>query len=291
MENKKSKIGRRRFLKLLVGASIYGALGSFGAADAQSRRYGKLVDTSKCIGCKRCMSACKRWNKLRIDREDMITDREIDLSANNLTVVNLSLDSKNRDRKIYLKWQCQHCREPACAGACPVQAAHKVPEGAVLIDPDKCIGCMYCYQSCPYKVPRFDFGRRIATKCTLCYDRTPLLNYMKPACVAACPVQAISFGPRDQIIRLAKIRTEELGGSSYILGLEEAGGTDVLTILTTKPQDLGLVVAPKKVVNQTLDKLRITAIGFLGAYALAGLTYAYGALTREKDENNHNGKN
>ncbi len=284
-----AKTGRRGFLKLLAGASLYGALGPGAIAAAAPRRYGKLVDSTKCIGCKRCMSACKRWNGLKTDRAEMISDRETHLSSDNWTVVNLLTDKKNREQPIYLKWQCQHCAQPACVGACPVRAAHKKPSGPVVIDPDKCIGCLYCYQSCPYKVPRFDFNRRLTTKCTLCYDRTPLLEHMKPACVGACPQRAISFGPRERIIRQAKDRVEELGGSSYILGLEESGGTDVLTILTTKPENLGLLVAPKERVNQPLDKLRISALGVMGACSLAWMIYGYSLLNRGRDY--HVGKN
>jgi ferredoxin len=121
----------------------------------------------------------------------------------------------------------------------------------------------------------------------MCYNRTPLLNYMKPACVAACPVGALHFDYKHEIIKDAKRRVQQRGGSSYILGLKEAGGTDMLTILPTRPENLGLIVAPEKVVNHNLDKLRITGAGFMGASALAGFMYAYAALTREKDKRDH----
>ena len=103
---------------------------------------------------------------------------------------------------------------------------------------------------------------------------------MKPACVAACPVGALHYGLKEDIILEAKKRVERRKGPSYILGLEEAGGTDILTILPAKPEDMGLVVAPKKVVNQELDKIRITASGFMGASVLTGLMYGYGHLKK-----------
>jgi formate dehydrogenase iron-sulfur subunit len=101
---------------------------------------------------------------------------------------------------------------------------------------------------------------------------------MKPACVAACPVGALHFGLKQDIILEAKKRVERRKVPSYILGLKEAGGTDILTILPARPEDMGLVVAPEKVINQDLDKIRITASGVMGATALAGMMYGYGHL-------------
>ncbi len=263
-------ITRRQFLGSLAATSVSLTLGSPGLVEAETKRYGKLHDTTKCIGCKRCLSACKRWNKLKIDRAENLTDRETTLTGNTWVVVNLTRDIKNKEDLSYLHWACQHCIKPACVGACPVKAIKKMPEGPVVINEKKCIGCRYCYQSCPYKVPQFDFNKRITRKCTMCYDRIPRV---KPACVAACPVYALDFGLKDEMLKKAKKRTDAVGG--YLLGEHEAGGTDFLTILTTKPEDIGLVVAPKKVISSNLDKIRITSYGFLGASVLTGLMYIY----------------
>ena len=278
-----TKIGRRQFLKILAGLPACAVLGSVGVAHAERLRYGKLVDSIRCIGCKRCMSACKRWNNLRVEREELITDRETHLTANNYTVVNLRADAKNRAKRSYVQWSCQHCIEPACVGVCPVTAITKLPNGAVVINEKKCIGCRYCFQACPWKVPQFDFDKRVTRKCHLCYNRT-LLNYQKPACVAACPVGALAFNYKHQIILEAHRRVERLKGPSYIMGLTEAGGTDLITILPAEPKDLGLIAAPKKVINHNLDKIRVTASGMLAASVIAGVMYVYAQMTRNRDE-------
>lgn len=113
----------------------------------------------------------------------------------------------------------------------------------------------------------------------MCHDRIPRV---KPACVAACPVGALDFGLKQEILTKARKRTDEVGG--YLLGEHEAGGTDFLTVLSTTPEDLGLVVAPKKVVNRDLDKVRITSYGFSGASLLAGLMYMYSRTEEEENE-------
>jgi formate dehydrogenase iron-sulfur subunit len=281
--NNASIYERRRFLKFLLSIPAISAFGGDSSAQADTVRYGKLVDTTKCIGCKRCMSACKRWNKLKVDRMETVTDRKTELSAHNYTVVNLRIDANNREHRFYTKWQCQHCIKPACAGACPVSAITKHPKGPVVINGKKCIGCRYCYQSCPYKVPQFDFEKRITRKCTLCYDKVPL-RLVKPACVAACPVGALSFGYKDEMILKAKKRIYKRADARYILGLKEAGGTDVLTILPAPPRDVGLIVAQNKVMNQNIDKIRITASGIMGASFLAGLMYIYSTMTQDLDK-------
>ncbi len=268
---------------MAAAVPVAAALGSVGVAHAERLRYGKLVDSIRCIGCKRCMSACKRWNNLRVERDELITDRDTHLTANNYTVVNLRTDTKNRAKRHYVQWSCQHCIEPACVGVCPVTAITKLPNGAVVINEKKCIGCRYCFQACPWKVPQFDFDKRVTRKCHLCYNRT-LLNYQKPACVAACPVGALDFDYKHQIILEAHRRVERLNRPSYIMGLEEAGGTDLITILPAEPKDLGLIAVPKKVVNANLDKIRITASGILAASVIAGGMYVYAQSTKDRDE-------
>jgi formate dehydrogenase iron-sulfur subunit len=276
----KAFINRRQFITGLAGLSLSPALGLSSVAQANTTEYGKLADTFRCIGCKRCMSACKRWNNLEVERDELVSDKDTDLNGNNWVVVNLRADRKNKTQKTYMHWACQHCQKPACAGVCPVSAIKKLDHGPVVINEKKCIGCRYCFQACPFKIPRFDFKKRVTRKCTLCYDRFPL-NYKKPACVAACPVGALAFGYRQEIIKEAQKRLFDLKKPGYIMGIKEAGGTGMITLLPALPEDLGLIQAPKKIVNQNLDKIRITAGGFMGASIIAYAMYLYSGMTQK----------
>lgn len=260
-----NNLSRRDFVKLLGAAPASLAIN----VEKNGRRYAKLMDTFNCIGCRRCMSACKRWNNLPPYEvpESMVRD----MDGTTYTVVNFIRDRNNLADGKFIQWSCMHCIKPACAGVCPVTAISKNNvTGAVVIDPDKCIGCKYCYQACPFKVPRFDFHKRITRKCHLCYNRIPEL---KPACVAACPVEALDYGYRDVILERAKKKARLVKG--YVMGEYEAGGTDMLILLPAFPKDMGLVTAPRKVVNEDIDKLQISSTGFLGGATLAAFLYLY----------------
>jgi len=232
-----------------------------------------VADLNRCVGCQTCTAACKHANATA---PGVMWRKVFDIEIGEFPDV----------RRAFIPTGCHHCAEPPCMHVCPTTATKQREDGIVMMDYDRCIGCRYCYQACPFKVPRFDFETRVTRKCTLCYDRI-LLSYSKPACVAACPVHALSFGYKHEIILVAKQRVFRKKNARYILGLKEAGGTDMLTILPARPEDLGLVVAPHKVVNHNLDKLRITGAGFMGASALAGLMYMYDVLTREKNKSEH----
>ena len=265
MKSEERDLSRRDFIKLLGAAPASLTLN----ISPDGSRYAKLVDNTKCIGCRRCMSACKRWNKLPPYEVPESLVRDMD--GTTYTVVNFAHSSRNAEIGRFLKWQCQHCIKPACAGVCPVTAITKNPvTGAVVVNEDKCIGCRYCFQACPFKVPRFDFHKRVTRKCHLCYDRIPKL---KPACVVACPVEALDYGYRDLMLKRARQRAQLVRG--YVLGEHEAGGTDVITVLPATPEEMGLIVAPKKVVNEDLDKIRMSFSGFSAAAVLAGLLYFY----------------
>ncbi len=123
-----------------------------------------LTDTTLCIGCRECVIACKEINHLDRDipRRWALEDG---LSARNWTSI---LEREGR----FVRKQCRHCLEPACASACPVQALKKTDIGVVAYDPGRCLGCRYCMLACPFGIPRYDWDRTVpyVRKCILCYE-------------------------------------------------------------------------------------------------------------------------
>jgi formate dehydrogenase iron-sulfur subunit len=189
--------------------------------------YAMLVDVTRCTGCEQCVQACVKVNgcdPVRADRDRAGTPDG--LSADRLCTV-VSLKGGRWARK-----SCMHCLEPACAAACLVGGLRKTAAGPVVYDAGKCIGCRYCMLACPFHVPRYEWDKAIPfmRKCTLCYER--LSRGQLPACVEACPHEALTFGSRTEILRLAHAR---LAGAPtryrpHVWGEQEWGGTSVLYI-------------------------------------------------------------
>src|SRR3989304_8424532 len=154
------------------------------------RKKAILVDITKCIGCGACQLACKTKNGLPEEEEKK-------LSSTAYTAV----EEKNG---VYVRRLCMHCENPTCASVCPVGAIEKTSEGPVVYTSEKCIGCRYCMQACPFQVPRYEWDSTTPKmqKCNLCYDR--VAEGQLPACVEACPTGASSFGDRNEILREAQ---------------------------------------------------------------------------------------
>ncbi len=97
---------------------------------------------------------------------------------------------------------CHHCLQPACLTACPVNAYEKDPlTGIVKHLDDQCFGCQYCTLACPYEVPKYHPGKGIVRKCDMCSGRLAVGE--APACVQACPHQAIAIKTVD-ILRIVE---------------------------------------------------------------------------------------
>jgi formate dehydrogenase iron-sulfur subunit len=161
-------LSRRGFFKFMGAAGAAGAAASLPAASAQARTstapedpYGCLVDLTRCIGCRKCEQACNTVNQLPPpDRsfEDLtILDRERRPDEKAFTVINRytsgAIDERDQLIPTFVKLQCMHCQEPACASACIVGALTKKDNGAVHYDVSKCIGCRYCMVACPFEIP------------------------------------------------------------------------------------------------------------------------------------------
>lgn len=258
-------IKRRDFLKLSATAAASCICGAT-EADANEHfpgwpdRYGMLTDTTICIGanCRKCEEACKEVNGLPMAGLDLsdnsVFDNRRRTDADNFTIVNRYADPLNADSFIYVKDQCRHCNEPACASACLVNAFTKTPEGPVIYNKDVCIGCRYCMMACPFNIPAYEYFNALdpkIRKCTMCYDRVK--EGKIPACANICPKEAITFGKREDLIALAreKIRKYPDRYHSHIFGENEAGGTSWLYLAGTDfanvgfPTDLGTKPYPE----------------------------------------------
>ncbi len=189
---------------------------------------GLLFDTTRCIGCGACASACKEQNKLPGPVEDHLT-------AYTWTTVQPRAG-------VSVRQLCMHCEVPTCASVCPVGALQKTPEGPVVYDSGKCIGCRYCIQACPFDVPKYQWDRPVPVvgKCILCADRVK--EGRPTACAEACPVEATVFGKREDLIWDARNRIRKGPGTyvNHIYGLQETGGTSVLMVSGVPFRELGL---------------------------------------------------
>ena len=185
-----------------------------------------LTDVTRCTGCEKCVKACKAEHELDADRAWPGQGAIDDLSATRFTTI------LQRPGDHFVRQQCRHCLEPACVSACIVGALQQTPEGPVIYDSDRCMGCRYCLMACPYGVPRYEWDRPVpyVRKCTMCYDR--LKDGRIPACVEACPEQATVFGTRDEMLAEAKRRLAEQPDKyiQHVYGEHEVGGTSVLLI-------------------------------------------------------------
>jgi formate dehydrogenase iron-sulfur subunit len=178
----------------------------------------KLIDISRCIGCKACQAACMEWNDLRDDVgvSHGVYDNPIDLTDRSWTVMRF-YEEELADRGLQwliVKDGCLHCADPGCLRACPAPGAIvQYSNGIVDFQQDQCIGCGYCQTGCPFNIPRYSMKDNKAYKCTLCSDRVAV--GLEPACIKTCPTQALSFGTKEDMLQLAAERVTELGERGY----------------------------------------------------------------------------
>ena len=247
-------IDRRGFLKHLAGIGSAAVVGNTTKALAQEEftgypdRFGVLVDLTVCIGCRRCEWACKEVNKLPNKPITEYEDRSVfeqkrRTHADTFTVVNQFDNSRNSEKPIWVKKQCMHCDEPACASVCFVKAFTKSPEGAVVHNPSVCIGCRYCMAACPFDIPAYQYDNAFTpevTKCTFCFDRISKEGGV-PGCVEICPVEALTFGKRTELLDLAheKIRNNSDKYVNHVYGEHEVGGTSWLYISPVPFDEVG----------------------------------------------------
>lgn len=245
-------MNRRNLLKTMgvAGAALLPRR-AHAAGDVAQETVGILVDTTRCVGCRTCESACYDANP----DTGLTYDQDVDFNVprrtddRRLTVVNRFNTEKG---EVFVKSSCMHCLQPACASACLTRAMHKTTEvrGPVAWDGDKCMGCRYCMLSCPFDMPKFEYfsaNPRIQ-KCVMCWER--LTQGEQPACVASCPADALLFGERTKLLHEARSRiyNEPDRYTDHIYGEHEAGGTNVLYLAGVPFDQLGF---PKRIANES----------------------------------------
>lgn len=246
-------MNRRKFLTLMGAAGVAStAAGAACEAEAAGggnfpyykESFGVLHDTTRCIGCRRCEMGCQEVNNLPMPKKPLndlsVLDKPRRTTADAWTVINKYNDG---GKPVFRKLQCNHCQDPACAAACFVKAFKKDPTGAVTYDGDLCVGCRYCMVACPFNIPGFQYYEAfdpLVRKCTFCYPR--IKQGLLPGCVQACPMDALIFGKREDIMRLAKNRVAQDPKRyvQHVYGEKEAGGTAWVVISGAPFGKLGL---------------------------------------------------
>jgi formate dehydrogenase iron-sulfur subunit len=266
------------------------------ARGAYTGQVAKLIDTTKCIGCKACQVACMEWNDLRDDIGTCTGhyDNPHDLSEASWTLMRFA---EYENPKGDLEWLirkdgCMHCEDPGCLKACPSPGAIvQYANGIVDFQEENCIGCGYCVTGCPFDVPRISKKDNKAYKCTLCSDRVAV--GLEPACVKSCPTGAIVFGTKEDMKQHAAERIEDLNSRGFDqAGLYDpagVGGTHVMYVLHHADQPAlysGLPNKPKisPMVRLWKGAAKPWALFAIAATAAAGFLHYIGIGPNETDE-------
>jgi formate dehydrogenase iron-sulfur subunit len=240
-----------------------------------------LVDVTKCVSCWWCYAACKNYNNLP---ETIKPDPEQPPPLS--TDVWTTLRPVKQGTEWHSRKQaCNHCTDAACVEVCPTGALSYNSLGFVQYDKEKCSGCGYCAEFCPFGVPQLESnkasGAAVMDKCTFCKDR--VTNGEQPACAAACPTGAIKFGKRSELVPEGRERVAELqktNASAVFYGDKEMGGLHVMYVLDDLPEVYGLPAEPElPPASLVRDVLRWVGVGAAAAVIIGfGLNYI---VTRE----------
>jgi Fe-S-cluster-containing dehydrogenase component len=236
-------ISRRGFLTAVAAGAVTATLTTTGSAQAAPRLdgfpdgMGVLVDLTRCVGCRTCEAACNKVNNMPAPDRPFDDRSVFDRSGHEgrqrrpderaYTVVN-RYDIPGSS-PVYRKLQCNHCNEPSCLTSCFVNAYSKTPEGAVVYNPKVCVGCRMCMTACPFYAPGYSYSSAtnpLIVKCNFCHEKR-LKNGSPPACIEACPQEAMQFGRRKDLIAIGRERIRYTPGKyvNHIYGETEVGGT------------------------------------------------------------------
>src|ERR1700754_2597443 len=261
----------------------------------------KLIDVSRCIGCKACQSACMEWNNLRpeIGHFEGSYDNPLDLTPSAWTLMRFT---EWEDEQGNLEWLirkdgCMHCEDPGCLKACPSPGAIvQYTNGIVDFVSENCIGCGYCVKGCPFNIPRISKADAKAYKCTLCSDR--VVVGQAPACAKSCPTQAIVFGTKAEMIAHADKRIADLKSRGYqnagLYNPPGVGGTHVMYVLhhADKPSLYSRLPDNPQIsplVNLWKGATKYVGLAVIGLFAAIGVVHHVvegpNEVSREDEEN------
>jgi Fe-S-cluster-containing dehydrogenase component len=243
------KLTRRTFFKVsAIGATTMAGAAAPASAFTASPAAGEdsravLVDTTKCVGCRACEAACSEASRLKepaLSGDERVFQAQRVTDQRTFTVVNRYTVGKGNDR--FIKTQCMHCVDAACASACPARALEKTASGPVVYNGSRCLGCRYCMLACPFGIPKFEYDKPIpyVRKCNFCAERQA--HGLPPSCTEVCPSGALTFGTRGALIEQAKLRIYQNPDKyvHHVYGEREAGGTCWLYISDVDLDRLGL---------------------------------------------------
>jgi len=236
----------------------------------QGPEYAKLVDISRCIGCKGCEVACKEWNELGIEPTENFGSFQShrDLSPDTWLLMRFTESEVDGELNWLIKKDaCLHCEEPGCLLACPAPGAIvQYENGIVDFNQANCIGCQLCVSGCPFDIPRFSTETRKVYKCNMCVDRVEA--GLEPACAKTCPTNAIAWGTKEDMVRLGERKVEALRArglaNAILYDPPGVGGTHMMYVVPHGDQ---------------LDQYDLPAdpIAYGGALAALGTARKWGA--------------
>jgi Fe-S-cluster-containing dehydrogenase component len=265
-------VSRRNFFGIMAGTGTLLAGRARKAhaweSKAPDNPYGCLVDLTRCVGCRKCEEACNQSNHLPAPDKSFDDKSVFDIKRrpddSKYTVVNRYYGGKKNDQDellpTFVKIQCMHCQDPSCVSACIVGALTKKDNGAVHYDVSKCIGCRYCMVACPFEIPAYEYHNPLTPhvrKCTFCFEKISKSGGV-PACASVCPMEAITFGDRKQLLEIARKRIKNDPGKyvHHIYGEKEVGGTSWLYISGEPFEKVGfqkLPLAPPPKLTETIQ--------------------------------------
>jgi Fe-S-cluster-containing dehydrogenase component len=310
------RISRRELLKGAAAAAgaatvLPTVAEARGKVQAGPEAVGMLFDSTRCIGCRACQTACKIANHLPPDAvaaNGGVYDAPADLNATTKSVVKaLPLAGG----PVFVKQQCMHCVDPSCVSACMLGAMHKAGEGKRRLEGERkgsgivawdrytCTGCRYCQIACAFNVPKFEWLQAfpLIVKCELCRHRadparTGPLAVANPACCEVCPREAVIYGWRAELLAEARrrIAAEPARYNAHVYGEKEGGGTQVLyvTAAGVSFEQLGLPSLPDRSPAQFSESVSHAPYlyGFTPIALYAGLSWLIrrNERTEEADE-------